>query len=140
MNGNWSRCYKCDSQMWLPQSLYEAAMAGKGTIVFYCAYGHGQMFAEGDSRETILRRERDRALQQIAERDDRIKVLDRLVGEGVKENVALRRNAKTMRHRVSNGVCPCCNRTFAKLAAHMKIKHPGFKAAPSEKIHDGERT
>lgn len=26
--------------------------------------------------------------------------------------------------RVGNGVCPCCNRTFANLARHMKTKHP----------------
>lgn len=29
-----------------------------------------------------------------------------------------------IRKRVHNGVCPCCNRTFANLARHMKTKHP----------------
>lgn len=33
-----------------------------------------------------------------------------------------------MRRRVGNGVCPCCNRTFKQLSAHMENKHPHFKA------------
>lgn len=28
--------------------------------------------------------------------------------------------------RLKNGVCPCCNRTFANLHRHMQSKHPGF--------------
>lgn len=30
------------------------------------------------------------------------------------------------RERSKNGVCPCCNRTFKQLAAHMASKHPDF--------------
>ncbi len=33
--------------------------------------------------------------------------------------------AKTrLKKRVAAGVCPCCNRTFKQLAAHIKRKHP----------------
>lgn len=31
---------------------------------------------------------------------------------------------KRLRQRVTAGVCPCCQRTFKQLAAHMKAKHP----------------
>jgi hypothetical protein len=120
-------CWRCHTFFMLPHSLYVAAKASDN-ISFYCPYGHEAHFAAGDTEEQKLRRERDLLKQQMAERDDRIKVLDRLVDEGVKENVALRWAAKTMRTRVSHGVCPCCNRSFAKLAAHMKTKHPDFKA------------
>lgn len=35
--------------------------------------------------------------------------------------------AKTrIKNRISKGVCPCCNRTFANLAQHMANQHPGF--------------
>jgi len=34
--------------------------------------------------------------------------------------------------RVKNGVCPCCKRSFACLAAHMKTKHPGFAMPGAE--------
>jgi hypothetical protein len=33
--------------------------------------------------------------------------------------------------RVKNGVCPCCKRTFACLADHMKQKHPDFQTTPT---------
>jgi hypothetical protein len=35
--------------------------------------------------------------------------------------------AKTrIKNRIKHGVCPCCTRTFANLAAHMKNKHPDY--------------
>lgn len=36
-----------------------------------------------------------------------------------------------VKKRISGGVCPCCNRTFASLARHMKSQHPNFH--PEEK-------
>ncbi len=35
--------------------------------------------------------------------------------------------AKNKLARTKVGVCPCCNRTFKQLAAHMKNKHPAWK-------------
>jgi hypothetical protein len=32
--------------------------------------------------------------------------------------------ARRLKERVAAGVCPCCQRTFKQLAAHMKSKHP----------------
>jgi hypothetical protein len=37
-----------------------------------------------------------------------------------------------LKKRVSNGVCPCCNRSFANLRRHMATKHPGYP----EKMED----
>jgi DNA repair exonuclease SbcCD ATPase subunit len=31
-----------------------------------------------------------------------------------------------LKKRVAAGVCPCCNRTFKQLSAHMAKKHPEF--------------
>jgi len=31
-----------------------------------------------------------------------------------------------IKKRVKHGICPCCNRTFKQLAAHMKNKHPEY--------------
>jgi len=33
-----------------------------------------------------------------------------------------------LRKRVSNGICPCCRRTFADLARHIAGQHPDFAA------------
>lgn len=35
--------------------------------------------------------------------------------------------ATRVRKRAANGVCPCCNRTFANVARHMAGQHPGFQ-------------
>ena len=35
--------------------------------------------------------------------------------------------AKTrIKNRISNGVCPCCNRTFQNLHRHMQNQHPDY--------------
>jgi hypothetical protein len=39
-------------------------------------------------------------------------------------SIALSKSKERLARRVRNGVCPCCNRTFSNLAAHMKTKHP----------------
>lgn len=40
------------------------------------------------------------------------------------------KGAKTrIKNRVANGVCPCCNRSFKDLAAHMHTQHPEFATA-----------
>lgn len=41
--------------------------------------------------------------------------------------------AKTrLKNRIGKGVCPCCNRTFQNLAAHMANKHPDFTAGDGQ--------
>lgn len=31
-----------------------------------------------------------------------------------------------LKKRIAHGVCPCCNRSFAEVARHMKRQHPEF--------------
>jgi hypothetical protein len=33
-----------------------------------------------------------------------------------------------LKKRTSAGTCPCCTRTFANMAEHMKKQHPDFVA------------
>lgn len=105
--------------MWLPQELYDSAKRSS-KITFYCAYGHPQIFSEGESDLDIVRRERDQLKQQLAQRDDEISVQARLITN-------LKTQRKVVARRIGNGVCPCCNRTFAQLARHMAHKHPDFR-------------
>lgn len=39
--------------------------------------------------------------------------------------------ASKLKLRAANGVCPCCNRTFKQLAAHMSSQHPKY-AEPTD--------
>lgn len=62
------------------------------------------------SNAEYFRKGRDAALQEA---DHFRKSRDGMKGALCKE-----------RKRIVNGACPCCNRTFANLASHMKSKHP----------------
>lgn len=100
---------------------------------FYCIHGHQSHYPEGPSEEDKVRRERDRLAQQIAHRDDEIKMW-RATADDQRAQAVRERNrangykghATRITKRVKAGVCPCCNRTFKQLAAHMANKHPTF--------------
>lgn len=118
--------------MWIPDALYEAAQAAKGVISFYCGYGHSQVYIKGENEETKLRRERDRLVQRLAEKDDDIRRQQELVEQTQRQLSAAKRRVTRIKNRVSNGACPCCNRTFENLQRHMTSKHPTFKAEAAE--------
>lgn len=68
--------------------------------------------------EKWLREQRDRATKEAEH--------FRKSRDGIKG--ALTKVKKRVRH----GVCPCCQRTFKQLAAHMAAKHPDY-AKPDER-------
>jgi hypothetical protein len=121
-------CYRCKCVMWIPQNLEQAARRSS-KIEFFCAYGHGQIFAEGESDLDKLRRERDQLAQRIAQRDDRIKALCEEREAANRRAAAARGRVTKIKNRVGHGVCPCCNRTFENLARHMTSQHPSFAEA-----------
>ena len=124
-------CYKCRCEMWIPQNLEQAARRSS-KIEFFCAYGHGQIFAEGESEETKLRRERDRLAQRVAERDDEIRRQRERREAAERRTAAARGQVTKIKNRVGHGVCPCCNRTFENLHRHMTTQHPTFTAEAAE--------
>lgn len=118
-------CIVCKCPVWLPDALYETAQRS-AKVTFYCGHGHSMCFAQGESEETKLRRERARLAQRIAERDDTIR-MERGLRENAERSAAAQKGLVTrIKNRVGHGVCPCCNRTFSDLARHMKSKHDGY--------------
>lgn len=117
-------CYRCKRPISIPEELYDAARTSP-RISFWCAYGHEQHFAEGETDEQKLRRERDRLQQRLAEKDDTIATLQR-------QRAAAVGQVTKIKNRVGHGVCPCCNRTFENVARHMMTKHPTFTAEAAE--------
>ena len=118
-------CWRCHTSYVLPRALYVSAKNSE-KISFYCPYGHEAHFAAGETEEDKLRRERDLLKQQMAERDDKIHRLIKVANDAEAMARKVKAEKVKLTKRVSHGVCPCCNRTFAKLAAHMKTKHPEF--------------
>lgn len=96
-------CCTCKCEMMIPDALYEAANRSKEVISFYCAYGHGQFFCKGENEETKLRRECDRLFQQVAQKDDEIKLQHEL-REGAERRLSAARGQVTkIKNRVGHG-------------------------------------
>lgn len=122
-------CCECKSDMWLPPALYEASKASEN-INFYCPYGHIQHFPKGDSALDKMRRERDWAKQELAYKDDLIRIEQGRTEAARNQAKAYKASATKARARGAASVCQCCNRIFPndKMARHMKTKHADFKA------------
>jgi N-acetylmuramic acid 6-phosphate (MurNAc-6-P) etherase len=127
-------CCRCKSDMWLPLVLYESARHSS-KIVFFCPYGHEQIFSDKESEEDKLRRERDRLQQKLAEKDDELKAQIASAKAFKAQAAAYKASATKARQRGSKGVCLACNRQFQNVARHMHTKHPTFKA---EEIINGK--
>lgn len=93
---------------------------------FYCPNGHQQRFSQESDLEKV-RRERDIARQQIARAEQE-------AADAYAAKVRAEKEAKRLRKRASAGTCPCCQRTFANMATHMKREHPQFVADGGAKV------
>lgn len=97
---------------------------GKGT--FACPYCKTDWGWTGRGRlqvvEGELRAERERLQRALARENE-----ERLARE----------KAERKLKRVSNGVCPCCTRSFQNLAAHIKNKHPELVSQQGGKLPKG---
>lgn len=89
---------------------------------FFCPNGHTMVFngptqAEKDAKAARERADRlSHALR--AERDQ--------ADAARREAAMVKASEIRIRWRVGNGVCPCCQRSFTALAAHVATKHPEF--------------
>lgn len=111
-------CWKCACVFHLPNELHAAARRSEN-ISFWCPYGHSAHFPAGATEEDKLRRERDRLKQNEA----------RLIEEA-REARAIAEKAeratKRLKKRAAAGSCPCCQRSFGNMAAHMRHQHPDW--------------
>jgi len=106
-------CCSCFVRFAMPSAMQEQRR--KDHKSFFCPFGHSQHYT-AETTEEKLRRERDRLTQQLAQKDDEIK-------QARDAASASEAQAARLHKRVKLGVCPCCNRTFANVARHMKTKH-----------------
>jgi hypothetical protein len=95
---------------------------------FVCPSGHTMSYGGESDKDKAQRLagqldlERSR-LQQ--ERQARISA-EHAKDYAIRSRKAVSTRLKKVKHRVANGVCPCCNRTFKQLAAHMAGQHPEY--------------
>lgn len=117
-------CCSCNIEFWVPDYWFRTKK--QDNSIFQCPNGHEQHFTKGPSKLDLVRRERDRLTQSLAEKDDEI-TRQRELREGAERRVSAAKGQVTrLKNRAKAGVCPCCNRTFKNLARHMHSKHPDF--------------
>lgn len=131
-------CPSCGILFAWPADFHRAVSKSGGAHRGYCPNGHIIQWAKSEADEVreqlqAERLARQRAEQKIAEKEDWAKMWeatandqrDRAEKERNRAN-GYKGHATRMTKRAKAGVCPCCNRTFKQLAAHMANKHPEF--------------
>lgn len=111
-------CCNCGMMFAIPEDFRARKLRNRSD--FYCPAGHPQHFM-AETFEATLERERRRAASAEG-RASRAEYSRR----------AVKGHLTRLKNRTANGVCPCCTRTFANLARHMKAKHPGFAGATDD--------
>lgn len=109
-------CCNCGMLFAMPADMQRRRREDHKT--FFCPAGHGQHYT-GPTEADKLRREveRERQVREAAEAR---------AGKAEQNLAQVTRAHRKMRERVMNGVCPCCNRSFANLREHMKSEHADF--------------
>ncbi len=87
---------------------------------FYCPNGHTNVFKESD----VARLQRQ---LETAKRDGRF--YEQRWQDEKRSKAAIKGQLTKTKKRVSNGVCPCCNRHFVDLERHMNGQHPEYGKA-----------
>lgn len=118
-------CGECGITFAMPKQFDEEKQReGASGDGFYCPNGHCRAYKETTVviLERQLAREKQRTDQLAAETKDL-----RNRKAAVERTLTATRGVVTrIKNRVKNGVCPCCNRSFANLHRHMQSQHPGF--------------
>jgi hypothetical protein len=123
-------CPSCGIEWAAPKRFFEGRRATGAT--FYCPNGHTLHY--GETEADRLRRERDRLAQQVAQRDDALRA-ERASRDEIQRQLSAQKGVTTrLKNRAAAGVCPCCNRTFKQLAAHMRQKHPTYMDAGTKEL------
>lgn len=89
----------------------------------YCKTGWGYSGnSENEKLKRQLEAERDAVVRERQKHDQTKAELRETESRRRAEKAAKTR----IKNRVAHGVCPCCNRTFKDLQAHMQTKHPDY--------------
>lgn len=134
-------CCSCGVLFAMPEELQKERLADKRH--FYCPNGHHMAYT-GKTEAQKLREalEAERRARQSAEQnvaywaDEAREAGERADRERNRAN-GYKGHATRITKRAKAGVCPCCNRTFKQLAAHMASQHPEFTPIEIEQVPAG---
>lgn len=126
-------CITCGLPFTVPLTVLEQHRAHGG--YHHCPNGHSQGWSKDRSQEGRDKKELDRLRQQQARWDDERRELQAQTEQERRRSAAARGQVTKLKKRAANGVCPCCNRTFADLQRHMHSQHPTFISEPQAADH-----
>lgn len=124
-------CCSCGVPFALPD--YMVARLKETGKEFYCPSGHAQHYSNSLQKQY----EALKAKLEQAEHHAQLEQKWRRAAEEDHEHTRRRLSAtkgvltKT-KNRIHNGVCPCCNRSFAHLQRHMQSQHPDYLTEAEE--------
>lgn len=103
-------CSECGIPFSVPDSYQKRLRSTHET--FYCPNGHGQWYPAKSKTEILEEKLRQKENELAQTTTARIQIESQL------------NKAQKKLKRVAEGQCPCCDKTYKHLAAHMKNKHP----------------
>lgn len=109
-------CYKCGVQFAMPEAFQKHLQQTHES--FWCPNGHSQLYKTQTEADRYRRMYEEEAAKAVPLRE-------KLAAEE-RAHKRTKKKLKSVETRTAAGVCPCCNRTFAQLADHMKSKHQDF--------------
>lgn len=109
-------CPECGVQYGLTEVYEDARREDHKT--FCCPNGHWLSY-KSETREQKLRRQLDATTRQLSNTQSELKATEYA-------RRAIKGQLTRTKKRIAAGVCPCCNRSFSNLAAHMAGQHPNY--------------
>lgn len=121
-------CGECGIAFGMPERyMRERREDGK---TFYCPNGHPRVFREPEIER--LKKEVAAAERKVTQYQNWYKA-EQSDHQHTRNRLSATKGVVTKtKKRIANGVCPCCNRTFKQLAAHMKNQHPEYEDTAQE--------
>ena len=116
-------CYKCRIPFAVPAAIRRRWVEDGDS--FYCPNGHSQYYTESDVQRLEKQLERERRRREFAEHGERRFREQSEAAE--RRSRAYKGHLTRIKKRVGAGTCPCCQRHFKQLAAHMENKHPHYR-------------
>jgi hypothetical protein len=118
-------CCNCHITFAMPSDLQRRLREEGGD--FHCPLGHSQHYTTTDIQRLTEKLAREERRRRNAE--TRARAAQDQAQAAEYRTRAYKGQVTRIRKRVGNGVCPCCNRTFADLGRHMAGQHPEFSEA-----------
>lgn len=120
-------CAACHVPIWLDAET-ESKLRRTGEV-FHCLNGCRNHFGKGEADKlraelAAERAEKKRAMGYLAETERQLTRALQDVGTEKRSKAAIAGHLTRLRNRVKAGQCPCCDRQFPDLAAHMAAEHP----------------